>query len=105
MALNIPQVESKTSRNEGISWVHIHPFTGHVGWQRTSEILRRDFWWLGMDQDIMKYVESCEVCSRNQSANMKKAGVQKKHQARKGQRLAKGKNRIFCLLERTGLYQ
>ena len=75
MALYIPQDESRALRNECISWVHIHPFTGHVGWHRTSEILRREVWWLGMDQDIINNVERCEICSRKKSTNKKKAGV------------------------------
>ena len=43
MALYIPKDTDNALRNECIEWVHIHPFTGHVGMHRTSEIIRRDF--------------------------------------------------------------
>ena len=75
MALYIPQTAGNALRDECIAWVHVHPFTGHVGIHRTSEILRRDFWWPGMEQDITKYVGDCEMCSRNKPTNQKKAGL------------------------------
>ena len=75
MALYIPQTARNALRNECIAWVHVHPFTGHVGLHRTSEILRRDFWWPGMEQDIIKYVGDCEMCSRSKPTNQKKAGL------------------------------
>ena len=71
MALYIPRNESNALRNECIEWVHIHPFTGHVGMHRTAEILCRDFWWPGMEQDITNYVGECEMCSRNKPTNQK----------------------------------
>ena len=74
MALYIPKTAGNALRNECIAWVHVHPFTGHVGIHRTSEILHRDFWWPRMEQDIVEYVGDCEMCSRNKPTNQKKAG-------------------------------
>ena len=75
MALYIPEDAGNALREECIELVHIHPFTGHVGMHRTSEILRRDFWWPRMEQDITKYVGDCEMCNRNKPTNRKKAGL------------------------------
>ena len=75
MALYVPKDTENALRNECIEWVHAHPFTGHVGMHRTSEILRRDFWWPGMEQDITQYVGNCEACGRNKPTNQKKAGL------------------------------
>ena len=75
MALYIPPDEGNALRNECIEWVHKHPFTGHVGVHRTSEILRKSFWWPRMEQDITQYVKNCEMCCRNKSTNRKKAGL------------------------------
>ena len=44
LALYVPQNADNTLRQECLEWVHVHPFSGHVGRDRTSEILRRDFW-------------------------------------------------------------
>ena len=73
LALYVPGVG--TLRQECIGWVHAHPFTGHVGQNRTTEILRRDFWWPGLDKDVADYVGGCEMCSRNKPTNLKKAGL------------------------------
>ena len=67
LAMYIPQIAANALRMECISWVHAHPFTGHVGMHRTSEILRRDFWWPTMEQDIIQYVQNCEMYSRKQA--------------------------------------
>ena len=75
MALYVPKDAGNALRNECIEWVHVHPFTGHVGMHRTSEIVRRDFWWPGMEQDVEKYVRDCEMCNRNKPTNRKKAGL------------------------------
>ena len=75
MTLYVPKDAENASRNECIEWVHVHPFTGHVGMQMTSEIVRRDFWWPGMDQDVEKYVKDCEMCNKNKPTNKKKAGL------------------------------
>ena len=74
-ALYIPKNAGNALRQECLEWVHVHPFSGHVGRDRTAEIIRRDFWWPGIYEDTAKYVDSCEMCSRNKSTNRKKAGL------------------------------
>ena len=52
MALYIPRDAANALRQECLEWVHVHPFSGHVGRDRTSELLRREFWWPGMQENI-----------------------------------------------------
>ena len=40
------------------------PF-GHPGFQKTLELIRRDYWWLKMYQFIHNYVEGCAICQQN----------------------------------------
>lgn len=43
MSMYLPEDARNALRNECIEWLHIHPFTGHVGSRKTLEILRRCF--------------------------------------------------------------
>ena len=51
-------------RNEVISLFHDNPESGHFGALRTAELVSRDFYWLGLDTTVQKYVAGCEVCHR-----------------------------------------
>ena len=75
MALYIPPDAANMLRQECLKWIHVHPFSGHVDRDMTSELLRREFWWPGMQEDVSKYVEDYEMCSRNKPTNRKKAGL------------------------------
>ena len=77
ITMYVPQGKDKSDaiRLECIHWVHDHPFGGHVEMYRTQEILRRDFWWPKMDQMVIDYVGSCEMCNRDKPTNRKPAGL------------------------------
>ena len=75
MALYIPRNASSALRQECIEWVHVHPFSGHVGRDRTTELLQRDFWWPSLQEDTAKYVQDCEMCSTSKPLNRKKTGL------------------------------
>jgi hypothetical protein len=42
-----------------------HQVVGHFGSQRTSDYIRRWYWWLRIHSDIEKYCRSCEMCARS----------------------------------------
>jgi len=44
---------------------HDDLLAGHFGIERTSELLRRKFYWKGMKQDVEDYVSTCAECQRN----------------------------------------
>ena len=43
---------------------HNGPLGGHVGRERTYEILSKDFWWPGMYEDVRRWCKNCEQCTR-----------------------------------------
>ena len=53
---------------------HDVPTAGHVGINRTVDLIKRNYWWRGIWGDVAAYVWSCPVCQRMKSDNRKKAG-------------------------------
>jgi len=48
-----------------IIWLHHNILiTGHRGKWKTTELVTRNYWWLGVTRDIEKYVERCNMCQR-----------------------------------------
>jgi len=41
--------------------------SGHLGRDKTIEQIKRRFYWTAMDDDITKYVSSCDTCQRTKS--------------------------------------
>ena len=46
---------------------HDDPLAGHFGRARTEELLRRNYHWVNMQEDITKYVKSCGICQTAQT--------------------------------------
>ena len=44
---------------------HDHPTAGHFGYNKTLELLRRDYVWPSIRSDCKKFVEQCVLCARN----------------------------------------
>ena len=47
---------------------------GHPGQQRMQELIKRTYWWLGLKEDIKKYVQECVKCQQNKVQHQRKAG-------------------------------
>ena len=43
---------------------HDHPLAGHPGQMKTLELLRRDYFWPKMREDVITFVKSCITCGR-----------------------------------------
>ncbi|MBW0573707.1 hypothetical protein O181_113422 [Austropuccinia psidii MF-1] len=56
---------------------HDSPLAGHPGQEKTLKLIKRDFYWAGMNQIIKDYVSSCQQCSRNKNIHHKKFGLLK----------------------------
>jgi hypothetical protein len=54
----------ETPRNQVISLFHGNSESDHFGALRTAELISRDFYWLGLDTTVRKYVTGCKVCHR-----------------------------------------
>ena len=44
-----------------------HDQTGHLGKDRTLELLRKRFYWPGMQDDAIFYINSCPICFRRKT--------------------------------------
>ncbi|MBW0585651.1 hypothetical protein O181_125366 [Austropuccinia psidii MF-1] len=56
---------------------HYSPLAGHPGQEKTLKLIKRDFYWAGMNQFIKDYVSSCQKCSRIKNNHDKKFGLLK----------------------------
>ncbi|MBW0527374.1 hypothetical protein O181_067089 [Austropuccinia psidii MF-1] len=50
---------------------------GHPGQEKTLKLIKREFYWVGMNQIIRDYVSSCQQCSINKKINHEKFGLLK----------------------------
>lgn len=46
---------------------HDTKVAGHMGMDRTIDLIRRNFWWPGMDETIRDYVRGCLECQQNKN--------------------------------------
>ena len=56
---------------------HDSPTAGHLGTDKTIDLVKRKFYWRGMYRDIRKYVETCLSCQSNKSSSQVPAGLLK----------------------------
>ncbi|GBG60193.1 hypothetical protein CBR_g3437 [Chara braunii] len=54
-----------------------HDATGHFGYKTSSANLVQRFWWPGMLDDAKKYVETCQVCQRDNPRTQAPLGLLK----------------------------
>ena len=46
----------------------MHEELGHFGIRRTHSIVRGQYWWIGIYQQVVAYVGRCDVCDRVMSS-------------------------------------
>ena len=54
---------------------HDSKVAGHFGQEKTIELVRRNFWWPGMDTDITEYIQACPDCQRDKSRRHRRYGL------------------------------
>ena len=54
---------------------HDSKLAGHTGYQKTYNLLMRNFYWPNMYRDTKLYVRSCYTCQRTKVENRKPAGL------------------------------
>jgi hypothetical protein len=69
--LFIPGVD-KELRHDILYWHHDVPWCGHLGVQKTLELVQRQFWWPGIATDIKNYVQSCYSCQSDKPDRRRK---------------------------------
>jgi hypothetical protein len=53
---------------------HDTKVAGHFGRDKTYELIKRNFWFPGLEPFIRKYVSSCDICQRNKARRHKPYG-------------------------------
>jgi hypothetical protein len=48
---------------------------GHMGQDKTTELIRRNIWWPGLNEHIVKYIQSYPECQRYTAAQYKSYGL------------------------------
>jgi hypothetical protein len=48
---------------------------GHLGRDKTAALLRRHYWWPGLDRSVREYIKTCPACQRNKANNQAPAGL------------------------------
>jgi len=54
---------------------HDSKIAGHMGQDKTIELVRRHFWWPKMDEHIIDYIRSYPECQRNRAAQQHPYGL------------------------------
>ena len=54
---------------------HDTKVAGHMGQDKTIELLRRNFWWPKMDERIIDLVRSCNICQKTKAARHQPYGL------------------------------
>jgi hypothetical protein len=66
---------SKNARNAILHTEHNSPVAGCFGQDKTIELIRCNFWWPKMDQEIIEYVRSCLECQKDKAIRHKPYGL------------------------------
>jgi len=65
---------NKKIREEILKKNHNSVDVGYPGQQRMLELLKRNYWWPGLKEDVKKYVQECFRCQQNKVQHQKKSG-------------------------------
>ena len=57
-----------------ISSHHDSPVAGHPGYQKTQELIERQYYWPGLASDVRTYITRCNRCTHFKGSNTKPAG-------------------------------
>jgi len=65
---------NKKIKEEILKENHDSVDVGHPGQQRMLELLKRNYWWPGLKEDVKRYVQGCFKCQQNKVQYQRKAG-------------------------------
>ncbi|KAK3558123.1 hypothetical protein QTP86_009876 [Hemibagrus guttatus] len=51
-------------RPQVMQWVHEAPSSGHPGICRSTQLIRRQFWWPSLGPDVEGYIQACSTCAQ-----------------------------------------
>ena len=56
--------DSHELRSKILKEMHNVPYVGHLGYQKTIGIAKSQYYWLGMNKEIAKYIAKCLECQK-----------------------------------------
>jgi len=65
----------KPTRKRIMKSEHDSKIAGHVGRDRTMELISRNFYWPKMEEDVREYCSNCDICQRTKSPRHAKHGL------------------------------
>ena len=71
----VPESKDNKIRELCISAHHDPPYAGHLGRDRTLEVIRRHFFWPKMKDDVAEFIATCDNCQRNKASNTLPPGL------------------------------
>ncbi|CAG8767401.1 4393_t:CDS:1, partial [Cetraspora pellucida] len=66
---------TKKSKTRMLLLKEQHDISGHFGFEKTYEGLRRYYYWKNIAKDTKKYICSCDSCQRNKGSTQAPAGL------------------------------
>ena len=54
---------------------HQHPLTGHLGVDKTIEIIRRRYRWVNLNKNVRNFVSCCQTCQTSKISRAKSQGL------------------------------
>ena len=73
--LCIPRVVTKDYSLTAIVIDQGHTILGHFSAQKTSDYIRRWYWWPRITQEVDKYCDSCAICQASKSKTQRPVGL------------------------------
>ena len=67
--------EQGNVRTRVLQQKHDHPTAGHFGFNKTLELLRRDYIWPSIRSDCKKFVDQCVLCACNKPSRHRPYGL------------------------------
>ena len=67
--------EGRKIREQILESEHDTKVAGHMGQDKTIELVRRNFWWPKMNERIIDFVRSCPECQKNKASRHQPYGL------------------------------
>ena len=55
--------------------LHDAPYSGHFGFRKTWELVKKDYWWPKLTASIRHWVSTCDRCQRDKASTQQPAGL------------------------------
>ena len=66
---------ARNLRQDILKALHEPLYVGHPGFAKMYELVKREWWWPGMTNDVREYVAYCDSCQRVKASNKLPAGL------------------------------